>query len=231
MRPIHARHLPLAAVLLAAPAEFTPERTTTVRLHVGGGRFALIPRDCSGEPPEVMEVEYGEIAGELRHRHGEWVFGLRGGVVGHDYSSGKQSTGWINPYVGAEWPWIGLSTGWFGNEDPLPIGEQHDDDIPISAHVRLGPRRHPHATFDLASADPLYSSGGVVALGGGLETRAGHYFWAGIAGEPFDRSGLALRADVRARERLDVLLRARLGESEGVDEFAVSAGLGWRVSP
>ncbi|MGQ0723466.1 MAG: hypothetical protein ACT4PE_18105 [Candidatus Eiseniibacteriota bacterium] len=256
---MRARHLPLVALLLAAPAEFTPGRedttasvgltpqrtdTTTVRLHAGGGSFALIARSCSGEPPDITEADYGEVAGEVRHQRGRWVVGLRAGVVGHDYAAGRvpiggldpyvgaeESTSWINPYVGAEWDWLGLSAGWFGNEGDFPIGDGFFDDIPMSAHVRLGARRHPHATFDFASADPLYSSGGVLAVGGGKETRAGHYFWAGLAAEPFDEGGLALRADIRAKERLDVLLRMRAGESEGIDEFGFSAGLGWRVSP
>jgi hypothetical protein len=230
---MRARHLPLAALLLAAPAEFTPERTdtTTVRLLAGGGSFALISRGCSGEPPDISEVDFGEISGEVRHQRGSGVVGLRAGVVGHEYPAGEESTAWINPYFGPEFEWLGLSVGWFGNEDAFPIGDGLADDIPMSAHVRLGALRYPHATLDVASASPLYSSGGVFSMGGGLLTRPGHYFWAGVAAEPFDEGGLALRADLRARERVDVLLRARFGESEGIDEFAMSAGLGWRLSP
>jgi hypothetical protein len=244
VRAIRARHLPLVALLLAAPAEFTPERedstvaggiasapsrSTTVRLHAGGGSFALISRGCSGEPPDISEVDYGEVAGEVRHQRDRWVAGLRAGVVGHDYPAGKESTGWINPYVGAEWEWLGLSVGWFGNEEDFPIGSGLADDIPMSAHLRLGALKYPHATFDLASADALYSSGGVLALGAGMRTSMGHYFWAGVAAEPFDEGGLALRSDLRASERLELLLRVRAGESEGVDEFGASAGLGWRL--
>lgn len=230
---IRARHLPLAALLLATPAEFTtaPANTTTVRFHAGGGGFALISRGCSGEPPDITEVEYGEIAGEIRHQRNGWVAGLRTGVVSHEFPEGEDSNAWINPYVGAEWKWLGLSVGYFGNERDFPIGNGPAEDVPMSAHVRLGPTRYPHATFDFAAADPLYSSGGIMAVGAGLQTERGHTFWAGVAAEPFDDSGLALRADLRARERLDVLLRARAGQSEGVDEFGFSVGLGWRLSP
>jgi hypothetical protein len=219
------RHLPLVALLLVTPAEFhtVPPGTTSVRVIGGAGSFALVARGCDGENLSVESVSFSEVAGEVRHRKGAGVAGIRGGFVSHEGDS--DTIGWINPYVGAEWSVGALSIGYLGNTDRFPLGAGSTEDIPVSVGVRLGAAtRYPHVTLAMAAGDPLYSSGGILQIGAGVRSPRGAYFWVGAGGEPYDTGGLALRTDVPLGDRYRLLLRARLGRSEGAAENAVAVG-------
>ena len=94
--------------------------------------------------------------------------------------------------------------------------------------MRIGSRRYEHIDISILQSDALCTDGYLrVGLGSDGGQRVG--WWLGLSSGPYDGLGFGGRADIRVRRQLYVNTAARIGNSEGISEFGLRAGLTYRM--
>jgi hypothetical protein len=238
---------PFVAVLVAAlPVELylSPDSSgTSVQVLGGGGRYALISRDCSGEITRSAEASFGEVGVELEHRKANGLtLGVRGTYASDEvFEDGTPSSSVrsrdvliAEPYVGAEWRRVGFGGGLMVASEPLHVGgnggDQEEIDLAPAAHLRFGDRRGLYASASLFDHIPLFTTGYLrLGLGyGGFKRFDG---WIGAGGGPQDRGGLVGDLGFSLDPSWTLGASFRLGQSEGIDENAATLGLTYHHIP
>lgn len=204
---------------------------TTLALAGGTGTYALIARDCEGNPLSRLPVDYRELGGQIDQEiTGPLHVGIRGGAFheeGQDSLAIVTTNSYANPYLAAEWRRVGLGVGAVWSKNPMR-GRQDLETIPFSAHLRLGTRRM-YVSGEIMEGMPLYSGGGYFAAGVGFRPAASLDSWIGVSNGPFDGGGVLARANWHMNPRWTLDVNARLGSSESEKENAISVGVTSRL--
>jgi len=211
---------------LAVSTSGVPHDSTATRFAFGAGAgdFAVVARGCDNSVISKYQRSFRDAGGSVSHEfRGPLVVGVRGQRVTGDSLGG--GTLW-NPNVSLEWTGFGIGGGWV-----TPSGEGRIADVnipPASGHVRFGDPRHLALSFHLMEGEPFFSSGG--AFDARMSTQIGSRVrpWIGIgAAEPFDKAGLLIGAEARVAPGWNLGIGGRFGQSEGLDENAIRAGLSY----
>ena len=92
--------------------------------------------------------------------------------------------------------------------------------------LRIGNKAKFHFSTEYLSNTPLFSGGGIGDIGFGFgSTESRNLTWIGASVGPYQKLGIALKQDIEASQRFDILLRGRAGSAENNFEGAFSAGI------
>jgi hypothetical protein len=239
--------------VLVLPIGYTTDTTDTaswtVGVHGGYGRVASVLRSCEGEVLDSEGSAYYDVSASLVSPplpvdHGFWQAGIRGGVwrapsARFARSSGETSVRleYLNPFVQMETKYVGLGLGlflgdipWEYNDlrrvNPEYITSDHSvpDDVPISAHLRIGNIDDAHFLGSFAECTPIVGGGGILNLGVGYRGSK----WRGFSGFSYgfyDSNGFLQQVRFRAARQLDVDLALRIGLGGSEYEGSLGAGL------
>lgn len=144
------------------------------------------------------------------------------------------SFSYFNPSINYETRYIGMGIGYmsanipFLFEDLLDRECERPDDIPISAHLRLGNLDKLHFATSFAENTPLISGGSFIDIGVGYPS--GHYtrMFSGLSVGFYDQIGFVQQIRFKLNRTLDTDITVRLGEAGGVFEGSLSSGLTYR---
>jgi hypothetical protein len=177
--------------------------TTSISIGVGGGSYAHVSRDCSGNVTGVEDVSFREAAVAVDHYTPVFHIGLAGGVVPardwHDIFglaplgrrdgvprfSGTRGVYFIRPVLGFDFDAAALDLGLiFASASK---GYQTDGASLVGA-VRLGMRDGLNFRFRLGSDLPLMSGApGIANFGLGFPLWDPRFkMYLGLGGGPFD---------------------------------------------
>jgi hypothetical protein len=218
-----------------APVEKSPSKVT-LKVAAGSGsfdqewRFVSGMNDCGPiETPIHFDTDFTDVGGEIDYKPGRtWHVGVRGGFVRETVEDVARLSSafnadsiaatvdlsddiyYVNPYVAAEWTWIGFGGGLMLSSKRLEIGDSHDlppsDDSAagFSGHFRLGKKSAAYASFSGGESVPYYSGGGAINVGLGVAVTKYVDLWGGIATGPWPDEALLVRAEVHPSPRWSV---------------------------
>jgi len=223
----------MAPLAIGQSGDYSDSSATRFGIAGGAGTYGVVTRGCQGEVLSKYKRDFHDVAATVEHEfRGPLVLGVRGQQV---FASGGDSTGsevdrflW-NPHAGLEWKNFGIGAGYVTPHAGRSRGGPVDFDIPpVSAHLRFGDPRRMDISFRLMEGEPYVSSGGALTARVRAHVSSVVDGWVGIGGvEPFDGGGVIAGADIRLAPRLRMNVGGRLGNSVGIDENAIHAGLSY----
>lgn len=208
----------------------TRDRSETSVFVAGGvGTYAVVHRGCEGTTNK-FEVDYGDLGASVEHGfEGPARIGLRVGAIWPEDGPLDLSNIYVNPHVAVDWKAASLGLGGVVSQRSFPSVDGESIEPVISAHIRLGRLDKIYASSSWFENVPVYSGGGYFDIGlGGRPTRS-FDLWLGVSAGPYDNGGVLVKASHRVGPSFSLALHARLGSSEGIDENAVSLGVGYRA--
>ncbi len=218
--------LPLA-VGVEIPTEDSSE--TNIRFAGGGGSYASILRGCEGEVLQKDKLSYSDYGMSVDHgfRNSPLKIGLRGGYIKVE----QYDAYYINPNFSFEGRLGGLRLGVLTANHKGILTSRDDDFVRqiLTVNLRLGPTKSVHFSGSFFENLPLYSGGGLVDAGVGFGVGPRSTLWLGFSGLPFDGLGLLAKSDVGLNRNWLLNLSGRYGNSEGINEWGISAGITYRL--
>jgi hypothetical protein len=219
--------------------------------HAGGGRVASVITGCSS-PEQAVGNGFIDISGEAymkvpAQRDLPFVVGLRGGywrsdvnVITRGYDPelhgdavGSNQVlydfGYVNPCVAFETRYFGAGIGYIFGDVPEAFRDGRVDSLtPVTGHVRIGSQRGVNVSYSLQECTPLVSGGGLHALGLSFPLGSRLRSTVGISGRPYYTAGFHNQNRLQLDDRFALDLNWRIGATEGVTEYGVSAGVIYR---
>ena len=205
---------------------------TSLMIAAGAGSYAYVTRGCEGQVLSRTQYRFRDAGFALNHRFdGPLEAGVRVNALRQmpDY---PKNTVIVDPNVSVEGERAGFGVGLnFGGRKSRYDYERVFEILPVSGHVRLGPRRTAYFSAHVFEDVPLISSGSPLrtCLGFRVEPVMDGWIGAGLP-VPYDRIGLVAKADLHVTRFLDLNLSGRLGGSEGLSENAGAVGITLRRS-
>jgi len=232
---------------LVAGVENTNRDSTETNLKIAGGlgSYAYITRGCEGEVLTKEKIPFKDTGFSFDHKFkAPLKVGLRCGYIWDKKDRATEYIDWIdtmiivensnnfylNPDLSFEGKRFGIGVGPFFAQKTLygREGEELGKILP-SWHIRIGSRKL-YFSANMLENVPLYSGGGYADLGVGGAVNPNFSYWIGLGSSgPYDNSGLLLKTNFKLHRNWYLDLTGRLGQSEGVSESAISAGLNYRV--
>jgi hypothetical protein len=225
-----------SALLIALPVGIevpsTSRDTVNTRVSVAGGigTYALIARGCEGEILQTHRATYRDAGLSLEQRvAGPLRVDVHGGVIGTGGPEDGQDNRFVSPNLVLEWRRFELGAGPLFARNEFPVGLDDGSDFHVSWHLRIGDREVRYFTIAFLNDVPPYSAGGYLEVSLGFWPHAGVNATLGLSAGPYDHLGALLGADIRLSREFKALVRARLGESQGIGENAISLGLSYSI--
>ncbi|MEZ4650270.1 MAG: hypothetical protein R3E97_16100 [Candidatus Eisenbacteria bacterium] len=252
--PRLTRNLGYATLVLVLPLGYQPTETDSSGVSVGVfggmGQAVSVLRDCSGRTVSEQAVQFSEQAfsfafSQAKSSGAVAVVGVRGGYfttddahsVDHPDRTVHHEDWYVNPHVAIEGETVGVGFGLItpaisesvndlGRPDPFDIWEADRSKIPVSCHLRLGPRDEAFLLASVAENTPIYSGGGLVNIGLGYRVADGVRFFTGLTTGFYEQPGVIQQAsfDVPSTP-IQLQLSARLGEFGDMPESGGSIGI------
>lgn len=221
---VFALALPIA---VEAPHDTSGHMT---RVSVGGGvgMYAVILRDCEGNPIGSQPASFREVGADIDQQVvGPMHVGIRGGTVREEIELSPGAaivrTGhYTNPYVSIEAGEVGFGLGPVYSRQSLP---RHAPGF--SGHLRLGERTRYFST-SLMENVPVCSGGGYFDLGMGFHPHPRFDWWIGVSSGPFEGAGATIKTAWQASPRWTLDVSGRLGASGGEPQNGAAIGISSR---
>ncbi len=212
-------------------------------IHGGGGRVASVITGCNGVE-EAVKNDFLDISGEVYLRvpprsNSPMILGLRGGywrtdldLINYGYFEHipDYSYSYLNPCVSFETRYIGMGLGVIIGNVPY----RFDNAIiyetgPISGHIRLGSVRGVNVSLSILESTPLASGGGLYDLSVSVPLSDRFRASYGLGFAPYYHVGFVQRNRIGISRNFALDISWRIGGTEGVAEYGISAGLIYRL--
>lgn len=240
--------------VLVLPFGIQPTETDSSKVSVGifggAGQALAIMRDCSGQSVSDDLIQFREGALGIAVSSvwdGESIAsaGIRGGVLASDEVPVPGRPGerryrqeeYVNPYLALEGaavgaglgvilPGVGANAREWSEPDPARLDSESRAKIPMSGHLRLGPRDQVYAIASLAENTPIHSGGGLVNVGLGYRATTAVRGFTGLSGGFYEQVGILQQVSVDLpRHPIQIHASFRVGEVDSELETGASVGL------
>lgn len=246
----HTHRFTTFAFLAVMPLgfELTEEKPGELMIGVGGGtgQVVTVVRDCSGSALRSTGHPLNEISASAQYSRlisegTTLVIGVRGGqvYVERKFSSVDQygvpdershdlEFTYYNPHISLEGRSAGLGMGYVGGDVPA-LFDGDDQQIPYSAHIRLGSADAKYLLIALNENQPLLTSGGPFNLGMGYRASPRVRGLTGVSAMFYDGLGFAQQIEIQLSKAVLLDLGFRVGGSDGKFEGGASIGFRYRI--
>ncbi len=226
-------------VNLRTPEHATPfAPTTTLEFGAGGGDYAFVIRDCSGDPISATRQPFKDAAVGVLHELSPGLsVGARGGYVEYIES---EPFYYVNPHMVVEGANLGFGVGVLISQSVLYAPEDVFPNIPdVSTfdrtqktyptfHARIGkPELNMWVSF--MEGMPLYSSGGPWRYGVGVQLSKKWDLSAFTSAGFYGRPGVGVGLEYELTESLRIRSAGRYGDTFDVTEWGASGGLEYDI--
>lgn len=223
----------------------------SMSVHGGTGQLVSVLRDCDGNVTSSEESKFEEVAGSMQVSHqlgsGQILtLGIRSGKLesqgrfptsSYSYESGSMEYGsyertinyrYFNPYIALEGRKVGIGIGHLGGDYSTKFGD-YDDNLPVSAHFRLGNYQRSNFQISLNEDLPLASGTGLFKMGIGYPAGARMQMFTGLSAGFYEDLGLVQQVYAPLSDRFDLDFSTRLGSTDGKFQGGVALGLRYHV--